>query len=379
MRVLILNERDPEHPKAGGAEVHVAEIFRRLAARGFEVTQAACHFPGARREALVEGMQVRRLGRIPGYYLRAAGFCARETRRDRFDIVVECLNKLPFYAPLYSAAPVLAICHHLFGETAFQQVPWPVAATVWTAERLIPPLYRGIPFVAISESTRNDLVARSVPGPRIRVIPCGIRRPEIELPAVTARPLRVAYLGRLEPYKRIDALLHAMPRVAERFPEVELVIIGRGPDRERLERIAAEAGVTERTRFTGFVSDAERDALLAATRICVCPSHKEGWGLTVIEANALGVPVVATDAPGLRDSVRHDETGLLVSDDAPGSFSERLARAISDLLGDDARLARLSSGGLDWSQQFDWDVAAREMADALRDLAGARGSVQSGA
>jgi glycosyltransferase involved in cell wall biosynthesis len=379
VRVLILNERDPEHPKAGGAEVHVAEIFRRLAARGFEVTQVACHFSGAPREALVEGMQVRRLGRIPGYYLRAAGFCARETRRNRFDLVVECLNKLPFYAPLYSAAPVLAICHHLFGETAFQQVPWPVAATVWTAERLIPRIYRSIPFVAISESTRNDLVARSVPGPRIRVIHCGIRRPEIELPAVTARPLRLAYLGRLEPYKRIDALLHAMPRVAERFPEVELVIIGRGPDRERLERIAAAAGVTERTRFTGFVSDAERDALLAATRVCVCPSRKEGWGLTVIEANALGVPVVATDAPGLRDSVRHDETGLLVPDGAAGSFSERLARAISDLLGDEARLARLSSGGLGWSQRFDWDVAAREMADALGELAGARGSVQSGA
>ena len=149
-RVLVLNERDPAHPSAGGAEIHLAEIFGRLAARGYEITLAASRFRGAAAREHLDGLEVRRLGRLPAYYPRVAWTTARETRRGRYDVVVECLNKLPFYAPLYSAAPVLALCHHLFGEVAFQQVAWPVAATVWAAERLIPPLYRSLPFVAIS-------------------------------------------------------------------------------------------------------------------------------------------------------------------------------------------------------------------------------------
>ena len=141
-RILILNERDPRHPKAGGAEVHVAEIFGRLVSRGFEVTQVTCSFAGAAERDLIDGMHVRRVGGLPFYYLRAAALCARETRRGSVDVVVECLNKLPFLSPLYSRAPVLALCHHLFGKAAFLQVSPPVAVAVWSIERLIPWLYR---------------------------------------------------------------------------------------------------------------------------------------------------------------------------------------------------------------------------------------------
>ena len=140
-RVLVLNERDMDHPKAGGAEIHVTEIFKRLAAKGWDITFTTTSFPGGDDVAESEGIRIRRLGRIRYYYPRSAWNCARETRRDQYDVVVECLNKLPFYSPLYAAVPVLAIAHHLFGESAFLQVAWPVAATVWTAERMIPLLY----------------------------------------------------------------------------------------------------------------------------------------------------------------------------------------------------------------------------------------------
>ena len=107
------------------------------------------------------------------------------------------------------------------------------------------------------------------------------------------------------------------------------------------------------------------DALMGEARVCVCPSVKEGWGITVIEANALGVPVVATDAPGLRDAVRHDETGLLVADAAPEVFSERLSDAVERLLTDETLLARLSSQALAWSRRFDWDSSAQRMAEVI--------------
>jgi glycosyltransferase involved in cell wall biosynthesis len=361
LRVLVLNERDSDHPRAGGAEVHVTEIFQRLAARGMDVTLLTTSFPGGADDTTSGGMRIRRLGRIRTYYPRAAWHCFRETRRGRYDVVVECLNKLPFQSPAYAAVPVVAIAHHLFGESAFLQVSWPVAATVWAMERTIPWLYRDASFVSISESTRDDLVGRGISGDRIEVHHCGIRRSTVAPIDWAKRGCRIAYVGRLERYKQVDLLLRAVAKLGDRFPDARLDIIGRGADRERLEGVAREVGVQDRTHFTGFVSDAERDRLLARARVCVCPSAKEGWGLTVIESNALGTPVVATDAPGLRDSVDDGETGFLVPDGDVDAF----ARQIAALLSDDELGPRMSRTALEWSRRFDWDLAANRMEATL--------------
>jgi glycosyltransferase involved in cell wall biosynthesis len=367
-RVLILNERDALHPRAGGAEVHVEEIFSRLAERGWQVGEVTSSFPGAPREQVLRGIRVRRLGRLPAYYARAAWSCARETRRGDWDVVVECLNKLPFYAPLHSRVPVLAIAHHLFGTTAFQQVAWPLAAGVWALERPLARLYRKVPFVAISESTRDDLRARGLSAERVRVSHCGIERPEVDLPPMAERPRRVAYVGRLEPYKRIDVMLRALARLVDRFPDAEAVVIGRGSERARLERLAEELGVAERTRFAGFVSRDERDRLLASCRASVCPSPKEGWGLTVIESNAVGTPVVASDAPGLRDSVHDAKTGFLVPHADVDAFADRIGRLFSDA----ALASEMSAAARAWTAHFDWERAASEMAEALEAALAAR-------
>jgi glycosyltransferase involved in cell wall biosynthesis len=360
-RVLILNERDPRHPKAGGAEIHVAEIFGRLARRGHAVTMLSSAFPAAARRERVDGLEVERVGGLPVYYPGAAWACARSTRRGEHDLVVECLNKLPFLSPVYSRAPVLALCHHLFGETAFQQVPWPIAAAVWSVEKLIPRLYRRERFVAISESTRDDLVRRGIARDRVEVHHPGIDRPALPIPDLASRARRVVYVGRLERYKNVDVLIRAMARLGSRFPDAQLVVIGEGKDRPRLEAVARETGFAPRTRFTGFIDEAVRNRLLAESRVCVCPSSKEGWGLTVIEANALGTPNVASDAPGLRDSVRDGETGFLVPDGDVAAFAER----IGQLLADDELAERMSRQALAWSAGFEWDRAADQMEAAM--------------
>ncbi len=368
LRVLVLNERDPRHPAAGGAEVHVAEVSRRLAALGFELTQAACAFPGAPVHEAQDGLRVWRLGPRAIYYPRVVWTTARETRRGRFDLVIEHLNKVPFCAPAYSKVPVLAVNHHLFGRSAFLQVAWPVAAGVIAVERLIPLCYREVPFLAVSQSSKDDLVARGIPAEHVEVVHNGIRQPRVAPRPWASRPRRLAYLGRLEPYKRVDLLLRAAARLVPRFPDLEIVLIGRGSARPGLERLARELELAGRTRFAGFVADDERDALLAEARVCACPSVKEGWGLTVIEVNAVGTPVVATDAPGLRDAVRHGETGLLVADGPAEAFVARLAERIGELLADEALAARLAQGALAWSRRFDWDATALQTARAARSL-----------
>ena len=360
-RALILNERDPRHPKAGGAEVHVAEIFSRLAARGHEVVQASSSFPGAPAREAVAGIEVWRLGALPVYYPRALWTCARATRAGRFDVVVECLNKLPFLSPLYAGVPVLGLCHHLFGEAAFLQVAWPVASAVFAVERLVPRVFRRSRFAVISESTRDDLAARGVDPSRIEVHHPGIRWPEQPALPLAARARRITYVGRLERYKNVDVLLRALARLLPRVPDAELAVVGQGRERPRLERLAEELGLAARVRFTGFLTDVERDRLLASSRVSACASAKEGWGLTVIESNALGTPNVASDAPGLRDSVRHGETGFLV----PVGDVDGFALRIGALLGDDALWTRMSEASLAFARRFDWDRAADRMEAAL--------------
>ena len=360
-RILLLNERDPEHPKQGGAETHVYELFGRLATRGYEITHLSALFGGAARNEELAGIKIRRPAGLPLYYPAAAWLTRRETHAGRFDLVVECLNKVPFYSPLYSSVPVLALCHHLFGEVAFQQVAWPIAATVWAAERLIPSVYGDCRFLAISESTRGDLQHRGIAEDLIRVSHPGIRQPhDVAIPEAHRRR-GVVYVGRLEAYKHIDVMLRAMAELAHEFPDTPITIIGQGRARRGLESLARELGLGSRTRFTGFVSDRERDRLLAQARVCVCPSEKEGWGLTVVESNAVGTPVVASDADGLRDSVRDGETGFLVRAGDVSGFAKR----IGALLGRDDLALKMSASARSWAKRFDWEVASDDLAQAI--------------
>lgn len=383
-RILVLNQRDPGHPRAGGAEIHVSRIFSRLVARGHSVTQYSCAFPGGERQTEIEGIRVERRGPLPVYYASVPGRVRAAATADvpGFDLVIECLNKIPFYAPLYSRLPVLAICHHLFGQVAFDQVAFPIAAGVVVSESGIPRAYRDTLFLAISDSTRQDLVERGIDPRHIIVSSPGIDPPAFDIDPYTRRPPRMTYVGRLERYKRVDLLLRAGALLVDRFPDLEILIIGMGPERPRLARLARDLGLEGRTRFTGFVEDRERDALLAGTRVCMFASEKEGWGLTVIEANALGTPVVARNAPGLRDSVRHGKTGLLVDSAEPGRSRRsgraetadevhRYAEAMSILLADGDEAREMRSACLAWSRLFDWDRAADDMQTAIDRCLGA--------
>jgi glycosyltransferase involved in cell wall biosynthesis len=360
-RVLILNERDPLHPKSGGAEIHVSEIFGRMVDRGHRVLQLSAGFQGGAAIERVNGIEVHRIRSLARYYPGSVFETRRITHRHEVDVVVECLNKVPYFSPAYSKAPVLALCHHLFGEVAFQQVPWPIAAGVWTLERGIPLLYRQRPFVAISESSKDDLVARGIPAENVVVSHPGIRPPTIPIDTSAPRASNVVFVGRLETYKKVDVMLRAMAKLTPRFPTANIVIIGRGPASAELADLAEALGLAARTTFTGFVSDDERDRLLAEARVCVFPSEKEGWGLTVIEANAAGTPVVATNADGLRDSVQDGKTGFLVDDEHVDGFANR----IGELLADDELALRMSRDALAFSKRFDWERATDDMVAAV--------------
>ncbi len=362
----MLNERDLEHPLAGGVEVHLEETASRLASRhGIETTVLCAAFPGAASEERRRGIRFVRFGdRHFGYYAQVPRRARREWEAGGYDLVVENLCKLLFFSALYlPRAPRLGLVHHLFGLSAFRQVAPPVAAYVVATEALLPLAYRRCPMVVVSPSTREDLVRRGLRAEGIRVVPNGLDHERYRPgdPAAVERDL-VLFVGRLEHYKGVDLLLEAWRRVRAERAGARLALVGAGGAERELRARAAALGLGESVAFVGFVSEEEKVAWMRRATVLVQPSRKEGWGLTVLEANACGTPVVATRVPGLRDSVREGETGLL----APSGSADGLAERILDVLRDPELRSRLGRGGLVWAARFGWDGVSDVLASLLR-------------
>jgi len=366
--LLAVNFRDPGHPEAGGAEQHLEEILLEALRRGWRVTWLASGFAGAPPEARHHGMRVVRRGAWWSFNLVVPGVLRREFSNPAPDLVVEDINKVPCFTPWWTRAPVAAIVPHLFGATAFLEASPPVAAYVVLLERLIPLAYRDAPFLAISESTRDDLVRRGIDPHRVSVVHCGMDHETYAGdPAVakSAAPT-ILFIGRLRRYKGVDWVMRVVPRVRERVPGARLVVVGDGPFRADLERTARRLGVAGAVEFLGFLPRSEKVRALRRAWVLVQPSPKEGWGLTVVEAAACGTAVVAADSPGLRDSVRRDETGLLV----PYGDDGRLAEALARVLEEAPLRARLEAAGRAWAARFTWPDCARRSLDALLALGG---------
>ena len=361
--LLAINFRDPGHPEAGGAELHLEEILLEAIRRGWRVTWLASGFPGGVSDTTHRGMAIVRRGKWWNFNWAVPGVLMREFSNPRPDLVVEDINKVPCFTPLWSRADVAVIVPHLFGSTAFQEAAWPIAIYVQLLEWLIPGVYRRSRFVVISESTRDDLVRRGVAASRITVVHCGLDHAAYTAgePAEKSLHPSILFIGRLRRYKGVDWLLRVLPAVLSRVPSARLTVIGEGPDRERLQAMLAGSRAGESVEFLGFLPRAEKSRWLRASWVVVQPSPKEGWGLTVIEAGASGTAVVAADSPGLRDSVRRNETGLLV----PFGNDAALTDALVQVLTDAALRRRLGEAGIAWAGRFQWpDCGARSL-DAL--------------
>ncbi len=365
MKILLLNWLDPENPQAGGAEVHLHEIFRRLVAWGHSVTLLCSAWPGCARHAALDGIEVHRVGTRNTLSLAAPVYFRRRLRAERFDVIVEDLNKVPFFSPFWGAeAPVALIVHHLFGVTAFQEASLPVAAATWLLELTVPRVFQSVPTAAVSESTAEDLVRRGIPRKGIEIISNGVDL-ELLLPPGAGERFSeptLLYLGRLKRYKRIDLLLGAVASLVRRGISCRLLIAGRGDDQPRLEALRESLGVAGHVEFLGFVSEVEKRELLRRSWIHLLTSVKEGWGISNLEAAACGTPTIASDVPGLRDSVVHGRTGFLV----PHGDVEALGGRIEELLGNEEQRARLGSGARRFAEGFSWDASARAMERFLR-------------
>jgi glycosyltransferase involved in cell wall biosynthesis len=366
MNILLVNWQDRANPDAGGAEIHLFEIFGRLAAHGHRVRLVCSGWKGASPYATIEGIRIKRVGGRNSFALLGRSAVHRAIAAERPDVLVEDINKLPLFLATGTRVPFCAIVPHLFGRTAFDEAAWPVAATVWAAERPLPWLYRRAEFHAISESTRDDLVQRGVPPARIRVIHPGVDSRRFTPGPAGRRSTMPSflYVGRLKRYKGVGLAIQALALARRRRPDLRLEIAGTGQHRLELEQLAASLALEKTVNFHGFVSEERKIDLMRSAWANVLPSPKEGWGITVIEAAACGTPSLASDSPGLRDSVRHGETGFLV---AHGDV-EALAARMIELADSPPLVARLGERARRFAESLTWESAAAATESHLRDI-----------
>ena len=367
MRVLAINWRDMGNPEAGGAELHLHEILAHLVRWGHEATLIAAGWPGCELETRIDGIRVLRRGHWFDANFTLPVFARRHMRHNDYDVVVEDINKLPFFMPLYTKVPVVPTIPHLFGTTVFREASLPIGLYVLFMERFIPRVFRRNRFMVISPSTRDDLVRRGVPAERIEVILCGLdhdawRRLDLE---PFDRPT-IVHLGRLRRYKSVETALRATAIVRRSRPDARLVVAGDGPWRDALEKEAARLELGDGVEFVGYAGREEAVRLLNRSHLLFNPSPKEGWGLTVVAANACGVPVVASDRPGLSDSVIDGETGFLVPYGDENAFADKALALIEN---DDLR-RRMSAAALERVKELTWERCAREAETLLSEVAG---------
>lgn len=366
-RILFINWRDIRNPEAGGAEVHLHEISRRIAALGHSVTLLASRYEGAPREEVIDGVRVVRVGgrftfnfHVPGAFRKLAG-------EQTFDIVIDDINKIPFYTPVYVRTPVLALAHHLFGRTIFLEASLPVALYVFLAESLIPVLYRNTRFVVVSNSTRDEMLLRGLKPGNVSIVYNAVDHSRYKpSPDMRSPEPLIGYVGRIKRYKRVDILLKALVIVKESVPDVRLRIAGSGDHLDALEALAGRLGISTRVDFMGFVTEQQKIDMLREAHVIANPSSKEGWGVTVIEANACGTPVIASNVPGLRDAVVDGETGLLV----PYGDVEALAEKLVEVLRNRTLAESLKKNALEWAAKFNWDRSAEGMLEEIGRVTG---------
>lgn len=362
MRILVVNWLDRENPQSGGAETHLHEVFGRLAGRGHEVAALVSGWPGCAPRARLDGIEVHRAGRRYTFSIAAPRYFRRHLVGSPFDVVVEDLNKVPMFTTLWSETPVVLLAHHLFGATAFQAGPVPLALATWLLERPIPRVFADTPAIAVSESTKHDLVARGLRADRIEVIPNGIALDFFRPGGRRRERPTLLFLGRLKKYKRVDLVLEAVARLAVEGIDVELLVGGDGDQAEPLRAVARRLGVNERVDFLGFVGEEHKRDLLREAWVHVLTSPKEGWGISNLEAAACGTPSVASDAPGLRESVVAGRTGLLV----PHGDVAALTQALRTLLTDAPLRERMSREARRFAEGFSWDASAAAVEACLR-------------
>lgn len=348
MRFLMVNWRDPENPQSGGAERVSRAYLAALQRRGHEVFWFANEFPGCRPKEVIEGIQIVRGGGRGTSVLRARSWYRQQRP---FDLVIDQHHGIPWYAPWWAGTNCVAYIHEVLGPIWRAFYSWPLSAIGQWQERWTHWFYRKVPFWTPSESTKRVLLRNGVR--EVVVFPNGTDAtplPRLEIKALGA-PVRLVAVSRLAPNKRVDHVIRATRLLVDQGVETQLIVVGAGDVEQDLHKLAQESGLAEHITFTGQLPEGEKNRRLQEAHFLIHTSVREGWGLNVIEANAVGTPAVVYPVGGLVDSTVHGQTGIVTTVETP----EAVARAVVEVLKSPGMYERLRVNAWERSKTFQWE------------------------
>lgn len=358
MKILVINWQDIKNPFGGGAEAHLHEIFSRIASEGNEVHLLCCEVSGLENYEILNGIHIHRHGNRNTFNFKVKKLYLEKFSKMGFDIVIDDINKIPFYTPKFVKEPLLCISHHFFGTSIFRETNIIAGTYVYLAEKMMNRVYRDSKFAVVSQSTLDEFIERGFDKANFTIVPNAIDQSKFPMDVGRKNEeFTICYFGRLKKYKSVDHLFKAFANFNKQVPNSKLNILGKGDFREYLEKLSIDLGIEDKTTFFGFVSEEEKIEQLSLANIVVNTSMKEGWGITNIEANACGTPTLSANVPGLKDSVLEGKSGLLYE---YGNIEEITSKLMTLYENDDLRNA-LSIGAVKWAESFSWDDSARKM------------------
>ena len=355
MKILVVNWRCPKNPEMGGAEVHMHEIFKRVVLKGHEVTYVAHSFKGAPKTEILDGIEIQRTGNKFIFNRQFKTYYKKNLAHKNFDLIVDDISKIPLNTPEYITKPLVGIIHHIHGTSLYKELPKIIANYIIRSEKKIPNIYRETPIFAVSQSTKNELMELGQPENKIDILYNAIDHDIFDKIKVDKySDPTICYIGRIKKYKNLEAVIDSLPKVIEKIPNLKLKIGGSGDHVPKLKEYVIQKGLQNNVDFIGYLSEEEKAKEMAKSWLFVTMALKEGWGITVIETNAAGTPVVGSNVPGLWDSIKDNITGKLVDLNEP----EKISDILIELLQDKEKLVKMSDEAKKWSSNFTWDASA---------------------
>ena len=368
--MLFLATRDWYHPATTGGDNTLWENARYLASTGHDVTFVAAGFRGSEKEQTIDGIKVVRLGGIHSLWLRT-WFYYVTRGRSRFDVVVAegfGGSRIPRLAPLYVKEPILTEWHQVHRELFAAQYPAILGPPLNFLERTTAWIHRNTLVRAGTDEWQRAFIGLGFKRGNVFVVPVSIREDWLAEPTAPVKEPNILWLGKIRRYKRPDHVVRAMPAVIKNVPQARLTIAGRQDDlayQWELQKLAGDLGVRSSVEFRFDLTEEAKRDLVRNSRVLVVPSVVEGFGIVVLEANAMGVPVIASSGVP-EGAVRHGINGLRY----PSGDIAALAARLSEALLDDELYHRLSENARVFARKFAWPKVGARYAEIVERAAG---------
>lgn len=376
INLLFLSWRDIKSKKMGGAEIFTHEMLKRLDPNVYKIVHFSPRIDGLPEEEVIDGVRYMRKGNLLTVIVAAMRYY--QSQKYNFDYVIDQCNTHRFFTPLWvPKVKRIFFIHQLTREIWFKNLKMPLSLLGYLTETPLLRLSRKDNSLTVSQSTKNDLLAVGFHSEKTHILPEGINFEHWQESAFLEKAERPTfmYIGRFVKYKGIDDSIAAFAAFKKTVATGQLLIAGKKNQayfESSLLPIIEANGLTwgseidgpEDIIFLGFIDEMKKLELMSQSHALIFPSLREGWGLTITEAAAVGTPSIVFNSPGVIDAVNFGQAGYLCDENAVSEITRLMIRVCFET----EEYQRKQQEAYDFSLNFHWKHTAESFDNYMRAL-----------